>query len=115
MQTLSLGDLSQSLILNRHSARLKAGLQTLSSESTTGMAADQTARGHDHHGHKQQANGDVVALGPAADNRAQAGEQARTQQGPDKGAGAADDDVDHRLTRLLENTQLGADKPPTHR
>ena len=46
MQTLSLGDLSQSLILNRHSARLKAVLQTLSSESTTGMAADQTARLH---------------------------------------------------------------------
>ena len=46
MQTLSLGDLSQSLILNRQSAQLKAALQTLSRETTTGMAADQTARLH---------------------------------------------------------------------
>ncbi len=44
MQTLSLGDLSQSLILNRHSLRLKTALQALSTESTTGMAANQTAR-----------------------------------------------------------------------
>jgi flagellar hook-associated protein 3 FlgL len=46
MQTLSLGDLSQSLILNRHSLRLKTALQALSTESTTGMAANQTARLH---------------------------------------------------------------------
>lgn len=50
MQTLSLGDLSQSLILTRHSAQLKAALQTLSSESTTGMVADQTARLHGNFG-----------------------------------------------------------------
>jgi flagellar hook-associated protein 3 FlgL len=46
MQTLSLGDLSQSLILNRHSAQLKTALQNLTTETTTGMAADQTARLH---------------------------------------------------------------------
>ena len=50
MQTLSLGDLSQSLILTRHSAQLKAALQTLSSESTTGLVADQTARLHGNFG-----------------------------------------------------------------
>jgi flagellar hook-associated protein 3 FlgL len=38
--------MSQSLILNRHSVRLKAAMQTLSTEATTGMAADQTARLH---------------------------------------------------------------------
>lgn len=46
MQTLSLGDLSQSLILNRHSAQLKTALQALTTETTTGMSADQTARLH---------------------------------------------------------------------
>ena len=46
MQTLSLGDLSQSLILNRSSVQLKTALQTLSRESTTGLAADQSARLH---------------------------------------------------------------------
>ncbi len=46
MQTLSLGDLSQSLILNRRSLQLKTTLQTLSRESTTGLAADQTSRLH---------------------------------------------------------------------
>ena len=46
MQSLSLGDLSQSLILNRHNVRLRSALQSLSTESTTGMAADQSARLH---------------------------------------------------------------------
>lgn len=46
MHTLSLGDLSQSLILNRHNVRLKTDLQSLTTESTTGMAADQSARLH---------------------------------------------------------------------
>lgn len=46
MQTLSLGDLSQSLILNRRSLQLKVMLQTLSRESTTGLVGDQTTRLH---------------------------------------------------------------------
>lgn len=44
MQTLSLGDLSQSLVLNRQNMRIKAALQTLTVETTTGMVADQTQR-----------------------------------------------------------------------
>jgi flagellar hook-associated protein 3 FlgL len=44
MQTLSLGDLSHPLILNRRSLQLKTDMQTLSRETSTGMAADQTGR-----------------------------------------------------------------------
>jgi flagellar hook-associated protein 3 FlgL len=44
MQTFSVGDTAQSLILSRRGADLKTAMQTLSTEATTGLSSDQTAR-----------------------------------------------------------------------
>ncbi|MBI1169897.1 flagellar biosynthesis protein FlgL [bacterium] len=44
MQTFSVGDMAQSLILSRQGANLKSAMQTLSTEATTGLVSDQTAR-----------------------------------------------------------------------
>lgn len=44
MNHLSLGDMAQSLILSRQGTSLKNAMQKLTTESTTGMVADQSAR-----------------------------------------------------------------------
>ena len=44
MNNLSLGDMSQSLILSRQGTSLKAAMQKLSTEAVTGLVSDQTAR-----------------------------------------------------------------------
>ncbi|MGV8988857.1 MAG: flagellin [Cypionkella sp.] len=44
MQTISVGDMAQSLILSRQGTNLKNTLQQLTKEVTTGLVSDQTAR-----------------------------------------------------------------------
>lgn len=44
MQTVSVGDMAQSLILSRQGASLKTALQDLSTEVTTGLTSDETGR-----------------------------------------------------------------------
>ncbi len=44
MQNLTIGDMAQSLILTRQARNLKASMQQLSTEATTGLVVDQTAR-----------------------------------------------------------------------
>ena len=44
MQTFSVGDMATSLLLSRQGASLKSAMQTLSTEATTGLASDQTAK-----------------------------------------------------------------------
>lgn len=44
MSNISVGDMTQSLIFNRRGASLKSAMQTLSTEATTGLVSDQSAR-----------------------------------------------------------------------
>lgn len=44
MTNLTIGDMAKSLILSRQGLKLKTAMQTLATESTTGLVADQTAR-----------------------------------------------------------------------
>ncbi len=46
MPNLSVGDMAQTMILSRHSLTLKASLQTLSTEVTTGIVVDKTHAVH---------------------------------------------------------------------